>query len=46
VTSIVDAANRAIGVLNMEAPSDRQHRRPLDLAAELDRLDAAERPSD
>ena len=38
---IVDAANRAIGNLNAEAPTDRQHRRPLDLAVELERFDGA-----
>jgi hypothetical protein len=45
---IVDAANRAITRLNAEAPTDRQHRRPLDLAAELERFDRAagtDRPS-
>jgi hypothetical protein len=41
VASTVDAANRAIGRLNAEAPTDRQHRRPLDLATELDRFDRA-----
>lgn len=43
LTRIVGEANRAIAALNVEAPSDRQHRRPLDLAAELAALDAAER---
>ena len=38
---IVDAANRAIERVNAEAPTDRQHRRRLDLATELDRLDRA-----
>ncbi len=38
---IVDAANRAIERVNAEAPTDRQHRRRLDLASELDRLDQA-----
>ena len=33
--------NAAIGRLNAEAPTDRQHRRPLVLADELARLDAA-----
>ena len=32
---VVAAANRAITVLNHEAPTDRQHRRPLRLDAEL-----------
>jgi hypothetical protein len=36
---IVADANRAIGRLNAEAPTDRQHRRPVDLAAELERFD-------
>jgi hypothetical protein len=40
---IVDAANRAIARVNAEAPTLRQHRRPLDLAAELDRLERAQR---
>lgn len=38
---IVASANRAIERLNSEAPTDRQHRRPLDLEAELERLEAA-----
>ncbi|HEV8281842.1 MAG TPA: DUF1992 domain-containing protein [Candidatus Limnocylindrales bacterium] len=45
---ILEAANRAIALLNAEAPTDRQHRRPLDLAAELDRFDrtvGTDRPS-
>jgi hypothetical protein len=36
---IVDAANRAIARVNLDAPTDRQHRRPLDLETELRRLD-------
>ena len=32
---VVDAANRAITRLNNEAPTDRQHRRSLDLEKEL-----------
>jgi hypothetical protein len=40
---IVEEANRAIARVNAEAPTDRQHRRPLDLAAELDRLERAAR---
>jgi hypothetical protein len=39
---IVEAANAAIATLNAEAPSDRQHRRPLDPAAELAALERAE----
>ena len=38
---IVDAANLAIERVNAEAPTDRQHRRRLDLATELDRLERA-----
>ena len=41
ITRIVDAANRAIARVNAEAPTLRQHRRPLDLATELDRLERA-----
>ncbi len=40
---IVDAANHAIERVNAEAPTDRQHRRRLDLAAELDRFARAAR---
>jgi hypothetical protein len=40
---IVDAANRAMARVNVEAPTPRQHRRLLDLAAELDRLERAAR---
>jgi hypothetical protein len=40
---IVAAANEAIGFLNAEAPSERQHRRLLDLDEELAALEAAER---
>lgn len=32
---VVEAANRAIATLNSEAPTDRQHRRPLDGEREL-----------
>jgi len=39
--AVVSAANRAIERVNAEAPTDRQHRRPLDPAAETDRLEAA-----
>jgi hypothetical protein len=38
LTSIVEAANRAIFRLDYEAPTHRQHRAPLDLEAELARL--------
>lgn len=38
---IVAAANRAIARLNSEAPTERQHRRPLDLDTELARLESA-----
>lgn len=38
---LIEAANRAITRLNSEAPTDRQHRRSLDPAAELDRLERA-----
>ncbi|MFL5672562.1 MAG: DUF1992 domain-containing protein [Chloroflexota bacterium] len=39
--TIVAAANAAVERLNSEAPTDRQHRRPLDLDRELARLEAA-----
>jgi hypothetical protein len=39
--SAVEAANRAIERVNAEAPTDRQHRRPLDLAVELIRVERA-----
>jgi hypothetical protein len=38
---IVEDANRAIAILNSEAPTDRQHRRRLDVEAELAALAAA-----
>jgi Domain of unknown function (DUF1992) len=38
---VVEAANRAIFRLNHEAPTARQHRRPLDLDEELATLAAA-----
>jgi hypothetical protein len=38
---IVSAANAAIERLNSEAPTDRQHRRPLDPIREAARLEAA-----
>jgi Domain of unknown function (DUF1992) len=37
----VRAANRAIERVNAEAPTDRQHRRPLDANAEVERLERA-----
>ncbi len=40
---LVDATNRAIVRVNIEAPTDRQHRRPLDIEVELARLEAAAR---
>jgi hypothetical protein len=40
---LVDAANRAIVRVNIEAPTDRQHRRPLDIEIELARFEAAAR---
>jgi hypothetical protein len=41
---LVVEINAAIGRLNAEAPTDRQHRRPLVLANELARLEAARTP--
>ena len=41
LTTIVAAANRAIERVNAEAPTYRQHRRPLDLRAEAERLERA-----
>ena len=41
LSRIVEDVNRAIAILNNEAPTDRQHRRRLDLAAELASLDEA-----
>jgi hypothetical protein len=38
---LLDDANRAIARVNAEAPTERQHRRPLDPAAEADRLERA-----
>ena len=43
LAGIVEAANRAIARLNAEAPTDRQHRRPLDLDVERRRFDWATR---
>jgi hypothetical protein len=41
LATIVAAANRAIERVNAEAPTYRQHRRPLDPAAEAERLERA-----
>lgn len=41
---LVVEVNAAVGRLNAEAPTDRQHRRPLVLAEELARLEAAQHP--
>jgi hypothetical protein len=41
VTALVADINRAIARLNAEAPTDRQHRRPLSADAELARYDEA-----
>ena len=38
LTGIVEAANAAIFRLNNEAPTERQHRRSLDLESELEQL--------
>ena len=38
---LVQAANRAIARVNSEAPTDRQHRRPLDQREERARLERA-----
>lgn len=40
---LVEAANRAILRVNIEAPTDRQQRRPLDVNVELGRLERAAR---
>jgi hypothetical protein len=40
---LVDATNRAILRVNIEAPTERQHRRMLDAEVELARFDAAAR---
>jgi hypothetical protein len=40
---LVHEANRAILRVNIEAPTDRQQRRALDLDAELARFDRAAR---
>ena len=41
LAAIVAAVNRATERVNAEAPTDRQHRRPLDPAVEAARLEAA-----
>jgi hypothetical protein len=38
---LIDDANRAIARVNAEAPTAEQHRRPLDPATELERLERA-----
>jgi hypothetical protein len=43
LTALVSEVNRVIARLNAEAPTDRQHRRPLSLAEELARYDDASR---
>ena len=44
LTALVDAINRAMARVNAEAPTVAQHRRLLDLDAELARLDAGPNP--
>ena len=39
--SLIGSINRAVARVNAEAPTDRQHRRPLDPAAEAERLERA-----
>ncbi len=46
LATLVESINRAITRVNAEAPTVRQHRRPLDLDVELARLDEATLPSD
>lgn len=41
VIRLVEAANRAVARVNAEAPTDRQHRRPLDPDAQAARLEDA-----
>jgi hypothetical protein len=41
LTRVVEATNRAIVRVNIEAPTERQHRRHLDLAVELERFERA-----
>ena len=38
---LVDEANRAIARVNAEAPTPAQHRRPIDQAVEMERLERA-----
>ena len=38
--AVLDGLDAAIARVNAEAPTDRQHRRPVDRTAELDRFDA------
>ena len=38
--TLVETHNRLVAVLNHEAPSERQHRLPLDLARELAALES------
>jgi hypothetical protein len=45
LAALVEAINRAIARVNAEAPTVRQHRRPVDLETELDRLEEARNPS-
>ena len=40
---LIDATNRAILRVNIEAPTDRQQRRPLDVDVELARFETAAR---
>ena len=44
LTRVIDSANRAITRLNHEAPTYRQHRRPLDVEIELEALARAHDP--
>jgi hypothetical protein len=44
LTGLVAEANAAIERLNAEAPTERQHRRPVVLAAVLGRIDDGEQP--
>src|SRR5690349_5312550 len=43
IEALVGEHNAAVARLNAEAPTDRQHRRPVRLADELARYDAASR---
>jgi hypothetical protein len=42
MAALVVEINAAIARLNAEAPTERQHRRPLSLADELTRLDGVD----